>query len=411
MSQQRTVLMMSRSMTTKHYIISAVTAAAVLLLWGCNAVSHKGGMNPHAMHGQSPEVSLTESSNLQMMTVDLRNAYGLDNIMPALREARVVFVGEQHDNYAHHLAQLEIIKRLHQFNPNIAIGMEMFQRPFQEYLDDYIAGVISETEMLRRTEWYDRWRFDFRLYQPILNFAKDNGVPVIALNMQREINKKVAKSGIDQLSAEDKALLPQQIDKSDKDYEARLQQIFRLHPNAEKKNFSHFVESQLIWDETMAERAVTYLEANPKHQLIVLAGSGHLMFGSGIPNRVAHRSPVSRAIVLPGTAQQVKPDVADFLIYPPSAELPKAGLMGLMMAPTEEGVNIEAVLADKGAAKAGLKKGDLIKLIDQARIQTSTDVRLQMLNKKPGDIVSVKVTRKRLLMGEDQLEFQVELSE
>ncbi|PLY13465.1 MAG: iron-regulated protein [Sedimenticola sp.] len=403
--------MMSGSMTTKRYALSALTAAALLLLWGCNAVSHKANQSPSAMHGHANGASEASPAGEQTMAVDLRNAYGLDTIIPALSEARVVFVGEQHDNYGHHLAQLEIIQRLHQIDPSIAIGMEMFQKPFQVHLDDFLAGVITEEEMLRRTEWYDRWRFDYRLYQPILSFAKQNGIPVIALNMQREITEKVSRLGIDGLSDEDKALIPAQIDKSDKAYEGRLDEIFKLHPNVEKKSFSHFIDSQLIWDETMAERAADYLQANPKHRLVVLAGSGHLMFGSGIPNRVVRRVPVNRAIVLPGDAQQVKPDVADFLIYPPGAELPKAGLMGLMMDPTDEGVKVAEVLAGKGAADAGLEKGDLIKAIDQQAIKTATDVRIHMQNKKPGDKVKVSVLRKKLLFAEKQLDFEIQLSD
>ena len=45
--------------------------------------------------------------------------------------------------------ELEIIKDLHRRGRNIAIGMEMFQRPFQKALDDYIEGKIDEREFLK----------------------------------------------------------------------------------------------------------------------------------------------------------------------------------------------------------------------------------------------------------------------
>ncbi|MCG8428401.1 MAG: ChaN family lipoprotein [Chromatiales bacterium] len=398
-------------MTIKRYLVSATLTATVLMLWGCNAVSHKAAPHPHAMPGKSHATQKEAVADVSMMAVDLRNANGLESILPALFQARVVFVGEQHDNYGHHLAQLEVIKRLHQRNPNIAIGMEMFQRPFQQYLDDYLAGRISEIEMLRKTEWYERWRFDYRLYQPILSYAKEHKLPVIALNLQREITRKVSQGGIEGLTAEEKNLLPPEVDKSDKAYEGRLRSIFGLHPNSEKRNFDYFVESQLLWDETMAEQVANYLQDNPQHQMVVVAGNGHLMYGSGIPNRVTRRINVERAIVLPGDAQKAAPDVADFLIYPPDRSLPKAGLMGLLMNSVERGISVEEVIAGSGAEKAGLKKGDLLTQIDGQTIKSATDVRLQMLNKKPGDKIQVSVIRKKLLFGEEAMDVEIELGE
>ena len=61
--------------------------------------------------------------------------------------------------------------------------MEMFQQPFQRYLDEYVAGSIDEQTMLRATEYYRRWRMDFRHYAPILRYAREHGLPVIALNV------------------------------------------------------------------------------------------------------------------------------------------------------------------------------------------------------------------------------------
>ena len=56
-------------------------------------------------------------------------------------------------------------------HPRLAIGLEMFQRPFQPHLDDYVAGRIGIDELLARTEYFDRWRYDARLYAPIFEFA------------------------------------------------------------------------------------------------------------------------------------------------------------------------------------------------------------------------------------------------
>ena len=63
--------------------------------------------------------------------LDYARAPGLDEIIDQLVDKRVVFVGESHERYDHHLTQLEIIRRLQARGIPLAIGLEMIQRPFQ----------------------------------------------------------------------------------------------------------------------------------------------------------------------------------------------------------------------------------------------------------------------------------------
>ncbi|RTZ61582.1 MAG: hypothetical protein DSZ33_00765, partial [Gammaproteobacteria bacterium] len=44
--------------------------------------------------------------------INLNRVTGLSQIIPELKKARAVVVGESHTYYHHHLAQLEVIKRL-----------------------------------------------------------------------------------------------------------------------------------------------------------------------------------------------------------------------------------------------------------------------------------------------------------
>lgn len=384
-------------MTSKPYL-----ASSLLAIWMLCLASATMAQPAEQQHQASSHDAPTGA-------LDLRQSTNLEGILPELARARVVFVGERHDSYAHHLAQLDIIKRLHQLNPQIAIGMEMFQQPYQSFLDDYVAGGISEKEMLQGTEWYERWRHDYRLYQPVLQFAREQKIPVVALNLQRELTEKVAEFGVAGLSEQDQARLPRNIDKSDQAYESRLRQIFNHHPQREGREFDHFLEVQLLWDEGMAQQVSDYLKANPDRQMIVLAGSGHLMYGSGIPNRVERELGAEQFIVLPYDDLPVKPGITDFLIYPAMAGLPPRGLMGVMMEPLDNGVRIEQVVPEGAAEAAGIKKGDLLQQIDQQQIGSSADVRLYMLDKQPGDRVKLTVLRKRLLLSPKTLEFEVEL--
>ena len=99
-------------------------------------------------------------------------------LVEKLAEERVVMIGEVHDRYDHHLNQLELLCRLHERHPDLAIGLEYFQQPFQGPLDAYLDLRIDTPEMLAQTEYYDRWQFDYRLYGPILEFARRRGIPL-----------------------------------------------------------------------------------------------------------------------------------------------------------------------------------------------------------------------------------------
>jgi len=343
--------------------------------------------------------------------MDLKAVSDLDAVIAELADKRVVFVGEQHDRYEHHLTQLEIIRRLHEADSRLAIGMEAFQQPFQRYLDDYIEGRLSEQEMLRATEYYARWRFDFRLYAPILRYAREHRLPVLALNLPEELTRKVGAEGIAGLSEEERRRIPAEIDRSDHAYEQRLTDIFDLHPRHNGQSFERFLDVQLLWDEGMAERAAGFLGSHPDYRLVILAGAGHLAYGSGIPQRLERRLPVSSAIVLNGWQQSIEPTLADFLLFPEERSLPAAGRLGAVLDVGEDQVRIASCEPGSACEAAGMKKGDQLVSINDHSITGMPDVRLALWDKQPGDTVTVEIRRKRFLLQPKLSSFEAELKE
>ncbi|AGA90267.1 uncharacterized iron-regulated protein [Thioflavicoccus mobilis 8321] len=336
----------------------------------------------------------------------------LADTIARLADRRVIFVGERHDRYEDHLVQLAILEGLQTRGKDLAIGMEAFQQPYQGHLDDYVAGRISEEEMLRRTQYFTRWRFDYRLYRRILRFAREHGVPVVALNLESELTDKVGDVGIEGLSAAERARLPQSMDRGDSAYRARLQTAFKAHPMlAERKDFEHFMEVQLLWDEGMAERAADYLEANPNKTLVVIAGAGHLEYGQGIPRRLLRRVPTTSAILLDGRDRTLNAEVADFLLFPAPVDLPKTGLLGVLIddASSGPGVLVQDFADVSGAKDAGIRKADRIMRIDDVSVRAYSDVRLALIDRAAKSHVEVEVLRDHPLGDSERLTFDVVL--
>ena len=78
-------------------------------------------------------------------------------LLKELSKANVIYLGETHDSLIDHQTQLEIIQALHRLRPKLTIGMEMFQRPYQQSLDRYLAGVLTETQLRERSQYEPRW--------------------------------------------------------------------------------------------------------------------------------------------------------------------------------------------------------------------------------------------------------------
>jgi uncharacterized iron-regulated protein len=341
--------------------------------------------------------------------IGLKNGFPLEELARQLASRRVVFIGEIHNRYDHHLNQLEIIRQLHQLDSNLALGVEYFQQPFQSKVDDYIAGRISETDFLRATEYYVRWGYDYRLYAPIFRYAREQHIPVRALNVPTALVKAVARVGFAGLSETERLALPGSMEPVGEEYRDRLSDIFRAHQGAGPSNFNHFVEAQQVWDEGMAESAATYLGANKDRHLVILAGAGHMEFGSGIPKCLERRIQAPYAVIL-SSGENIEPHMADYLLLSKEQDLPPAGILSALLEEKSGECLIGAVLPGGGAENAGLKNGDVLTAIDGQSVKTNADVQLALWNKKPGEIVQVEGYRKRFFRRAKPFSLQVKLT-
>jgi uncharacterized iron-regulated protein len=260
------------------------------------------------------------SLKYEVIAIETSTVKTLTDVINEISNKRIIYIGEIHDAFIHHAIQLDIIRGLYRKNQKLAIGMEMFQKPFQNILDSFIACKINEKDFLEKSEYSERRGLDYNLYKPILDFARMKKIPVIALNLQREIIKKVSENGLDSLSAKEKKEIPEELDLSDSEYRERLKEIFRFHNrHFKKENFDYFYQAQILWDETMSQSIEEFLRKNSDYQMVVIAGQGHLRYGSGIPKRTFRRNRLDYAIVL--IDEKIEKDIADYIVF--SKEAPK----------------------------------------------------------------------------------------
>jgi len=217
------------------------------------------------------------------------------SMVQEIKRVKLVFVGELHSDKSHHDFQLSVIRSLHEAGNRVAVGLEMFRHEDQAALNEWTRGTLSETAF--KKIYYDNWTLPWHLYQDIFRYAREEGLPLVGLNVPREITKQVSREGFSSLTPEQIGELPRATCDIDETYMNFVRRVFGAHGHSDKA-FVHFCEAQMVWDTSMAAYALSYLEKHPDRTMVVLAGSGHA-WRRGIPEQVRRRSAVPYRIILP----------------------------------------------------------------------------------------------------------------
>jgi uncharacterized iron-regulated protein len=231
----------------------------------------------------------------RLLRVSDRAVVSLPDIVADLKKARLVFVGELHDQELHHQAQLEVIRRLYESGVPVAVGLEMFRRDSQAELDQWVKGEIREEAF--QDIFFDNWGLPWNLYRDILVFTRDQKIPLVGLNVPRDITRQIAREGFASLTPEQLGDMPAVSCVVDDAYAAFIRRSLGMHAHGEM-SFTRFCEAQLFWDTAMAWNALRFLKDHPSSTMVVIAGSGHA-WKRGMPAQVTTRTSVPARVILP----------------------------------------------------------------------------------------------------------------
>ncbi len=325
----------------------------------------------------------------QIYSAQTQAPVSFDQMIAEMSDSRFIYIGESHNNMRMHEIQREITEALYNQNPDLAIGMEMFDVTRQEVLNKWGLGILTEEEFIHEAEWYVAWNFNFNYYKPVFDLAKSKKIPIHALNAPRKIISKIRMLGWDALKPEEKAIVPKP-DLSHQDHRILMKEVFgniempeamKGH-GAEDMMFEGLYRAQSAWDETMAKNAVE-TEKVENSRVVVMAGYGHLSYNLGINCRVYERTqqPYKTVICLevPDSMESLKVSAsfADFIWGIPEEERPVYPSPGLALKKFD-GLDNPVIEKDpiSGAAKGqDFKKGDVILSIEGQSFSSINDLR------------------------------------
>jgi uncharacterized iron-regulated protein len=339
-----------------------------------------------------------------------------DAITPAdlvsrLAGVRLLLVGEEHTNIDIHRIQARIIEGLQAAGRRVFIGLEMYPYTEQRSLDQWRDGLLTEDGFVRLSRWYDNWGYNWAYYRDIFLFARDHRIPMYALNAPREVVAAVRRKGFANLTAEEAAHIPKDIDVSNPDHMAFFKATFAgqaagamVHSGMNDDMWKAMLSAQATWDATMGYHAVQALKQFGGNDaiMVVLVGSGHVAYGLGIEHQARQwfTGPIASVIPMDVTdnlvpVKTVRASYANFIwgiaeeidsLYPNPILSTRA---------IDNGRAMQVLAPENGslAEKAGFKENDVLVSMDGTPLPDKETLNRLVAGKRWGDVAVFVVRR------------------
>lgn len=205
------------------------------------------------------------------------NKKTFDDLVKSTDQKSHIFFGELHDNEIAHALELQLTQKLFELHQtNLIIGMEMFETDTQILINEYFSGIINQKSFESEARIWSNYATD---YKPILEFAKANGLTLVATNIPRRYANAVYHQSLailNTVSKEGKTYFPElpiEVDTTLSSYR-ELKNMVPGH------NGDNMLASQAIKDATMAERIFIY--SKPNSIFLHLNGAYHTNKREGI---------------------------------------------------------------------------------------------------------------------------------
>lgn len=222
----------------------------------------------------------------------------VEQMVAAMERADVVFLGEQHDDPTAHALQFELLRRAFEKygkSRPVVLSLEMFERDSQIVVDEYLQDLINETNFIAQSRAWGNYKTDYR---PLVEFAKQNKLPVVAANAPRRYVNRVSRLGRDSLavlSPEAKTwLAPLPFAKASNAYAKKFAALMGGTP----MHSPNLLDAQSLWDATMADSINKTLQRHKNALVIHLNGLFHSENRLGTPEHLLQYNPQTRMTVV-----------------------------------------------------------------------------------------------------------------
>lgn len=213
------------------------------------------------------------------------NLIGHEEIAEKFKSVDVILIGEEHDDKVGHAEKLKLIRFLSE-RQSFIISMEMFERDQQIVLNEYLAGLIDEKLFQTDSKLWN----NYEDYKPIVIFAKENKIPILAANAPRRYVRMLSRNGLDELykfpASSRKFFAPiYTIERYRQEtYENKIFGSIAGH-GSEKLGMKNMILAQNLWDATMADSIQKIIDKK-RSKVIHINGRFHSDEYMGVTHRL-----------------------------------------------------------------------------------------------------------------------------
>ncbi|MFP4629165.1 MAG: ChaN family lipoprotein [Desulfohalobiaceae bacterium] len=368
---------------------AALFAASLILLllsWGCS------GLQP----GQRV---LQDSSGLSQGTILDAQGSRVDReqVLRLLEQSDYIILGEGHTNPCDHRVQAEILQLLAGSDSDFALGLEMVPSGMQDVLQEFNQGRLGLDELEESLQWQKIWGHDYSWYQPVLDMARQAGIPVYGLNVPQDALQELKDKGLQEMSRQQRQDLPQPIIYPAKEQKQSLRQEYQRHENFlqgkshDLQDQERFILVQSVWDSQMAQEAIKVNKNGLK--VLILAGSRHARKDRGIAHRIRilDNEPRILSLIPWRGSGELQAQQGDLFFYCPQLYESR---LGFVLRLKKQEIVVQEVRQDSRAARAGFEPGDVLLKAGEREVQEIMDLHhAAMQNMKQEEALVFKVRR------------------
>lgn len=356
-----------------------------------------------------------------------------DEMINDLKQKRIVMIGESHTNQLHHDVQFEVIKGLVESGKPVVLALEMFNPGQNDALALWSSGKTDPDTFLEQTDFLTTWSHNYRYYKPIFDYCREKQIPIYGTNVERKYASKINMGGLSSLTDEDLQILPY-IDTANVEHKFLINVMMDGMDASMPKQFVNMYAAQCLWDAAMGEGAIEAAKKHPEATIVVLAGSGHVVYNLGIgriikdksdlpfasvvtvdiPNKTNHSgmdkvskdpekdkktttiSPHSMGMMsMDGTpSRTVIRSYADYLFGKSEVKQEKYPSFGFSLKDTESSEYlIDKIFPQTIAYENGLRKGDLIQFVDGKSFDNLFELKKYLHFKNWDEEITFKIQR------------------
>ena len=288
-----------------------------LVAFGCESAP------PTAAWSELPYAAPPIERDVRIVDGQTGDDQTFDELIDDLAGRDVVFLGETHVDETTHRVELEVYRRLiESTGSEVVLAMEMFERDVQPVLDRYLDGEIDEPTFLADSRPWGNYRTGYR---PLIETAREHGLPVIAANFPASLRRKVSMAGdFSTLDEEELELVPSELHPPSDDYWDRVMNAVRSHRHMMGGGGpdGNLYAGQNLWDNSMGEACALAMDEYPGHVVLHVNGKFHSDRWEGTVRQLLLRRPdADVAVVAIETSDNPRlekaPDVpyADHIVY------------------------------------------------------------------------------------------------